>query len=400
MKKISETEFETKKAMEIVKNFSFPRLVGSEGGEKAVKMAKELFNQIDLPLKEEEFMATKFWISTVSQFGTFFAILITGLMIILDIIAPAWNLLLICGILGIAMVAVRLMSGRGGELKVLGTPIKTVNLVGKISAKKSNKAKIILMGHHDTKSQKLTTIQRGACFTFGGVGLIIAILAFTANAIQGLIEQPNTIIQIIAYIGSGLLIICAIPLSLNFLENRSVGALDNASSIASLYGLAKYFKANPLENSEIWILITGAEEMGMMGAHAFLKTHKEELDPKTTFGINFDMVGRVGNVVEYIANCGFPFARPTSKNLNSLAESIAKDHNYPIQGFYLPIGAATDAGVFRNEQIQTMDFINKSASHETHSIKDVPEKYDAELGKQFTIIGAEMALFLDQQNLE
>jgi len=56
--------------------------------------------------------------------------------------------------------------------------------------------------------------------------------------------------------------------------------------------------------------------------------------------------------------------------------------------------------VFRNHGIQTMDFINMKASHETHSTKDVPENYDPDLGKQFTIIAATMAQMLDQQEFK
>lgn len=396
MNLLPESCFNANEAMDIVRKLSFPRLIGSDGEAKAIQLTESLFNKIKLPLKREEFNATKFWMSFASQAGTFIIMLLTGLMVFLSVKAPAWNLFLISCIIIIAIICMRKMSGKS-DLKVIGKKLRTANLVAKIPAKKSVIGKVIFMGHHDSKSQVLTTIQRTIGFTIGGAGLVIALIAFAAIGILSLYNIYLPVLSVIGYAGSGLMIVCAIHLSFNFLQNKSLGALDNASSIASLYEIAKYFKANPLRNCEMWFVITGAEEVGMMGAQAFFREHKSELDPETTYIINYDMAGRKGCEVEYIEKSGFPIPSPTCPRLNNLAKTIAKQYNYSIKGFYLPIGAATDAGALRSRGLNAMDFINKKASYETHSRKDVPDNYDPALAKKFTIIGASMACELDDR---
>jgi len=69
------------------------------------------------------------------------------------------------------------------------------------------------------------------------------------------------------------------------------GASDNASGVAVVMELAQRLKEKPLINSELKILLTGAEEVGMVGMQNFIKRHKRELSPKIDYFINFDSIG-------------------------------------------------------------------------------------------------------------
>jgi len=67
------------------------------------------------------------------------------------------------------------------------------------------------------------------------------------------------------------------------------GANDNASGVAMMLNLAKYFKKNPPGYSLVFIAL-GAEEMGIMGARHFVKNPVFNLD-RIKFLINFDLAG-------------------------------------------------------------------------------------------------------------
>lgn len=67
------------------------------------------------------------------------------------------------------------------------------------------------------------------------------------------------------------------------------GANDNATAVACVLELARYFQQNPLEHTEVWLAFTGAEEVGLLGTHALLDKYGDELRDATF--IDFEMVG-------------------------------------------------------------------------------------------------------------
>ncbi|PKP26360.1 MAG: peptidase M20 [Bacteroidetes bacterium HGW-Bacteroidetes-2] len=105
-------------------------------------------------------------------------------------------------------------------------------------------------------------------------------------------------------------------------ENDSIynGADDNASGIAALLVLAKYFQENKPKNSLIFIALD-AEEMGLQGAKYFVENNKE--NKKIVLNINMDMISR--NVDNELYICGSRF----TKSLENYFKSIAEDA-FPI----------------------------------------------------------------------
>lgn len=67
------------------------------------------------------------------------------------------------------------------------------------------------------------------------------------------------------------------------------GANDNASGIAMLLTLAKYFKDNPPDYSLVFIALS-AEELGLLGAQHFVENPSIDLK-KIKFLVNFDLAG-------------------------------------------------------------------------------------------------------------
>ncbi len=71
------------------------------------------------------------------------------------------------------------------------------------------------------------------------------------------------------------------------------GANDNASGVAALLALARYFNAHPPAYSLVFVA-TDAEEVGLLGAKHFTKHPAIELN-KILVNVNIDMIGDGGN---------------------------------------------------------------------------------------------------------
>jgi len=77
------------------------------------------------------------------------------------------------------------------------------------------------------------------------------------------------------------------------------GADDNASGVAALLNLAKYSKANPPQQTLIFVAFD-AEEQGLLGSKAFVEAPPLDLS-RIKLDVNLDMVSRADNSKLYVA---------------------------------------------------------------------------------------------------
>jgi hypothetical protein len=101
---------------------------------------------------------------------------------------------------------------------------------------------------------------------------------------------------------------CAVTLEWA-LARPSPGANDNASAVAAMLTCAEQLLAQLPGDVELWLVGTGAEEVGCRGMHAFVSAHSDW--PKdSTFFVNFECVG--GGSLHWVrsegtlAKTGFP----------------------------------------------------------------------------------------------
>ncbi len=73
------------------------------------------------------------------------------------------------------------------------------------------------------------------------------------------------------------------------------GAADNASGVAVAITLAERLWKNPVSNWDVEVVLTSAEENGMVGSRAYYHAHREKLVPERTVVLNFDNLG-AGNL--------------------------------------------------------------------------------------------------------
>jgi hypothetical protein len=115
----------------------------------------------------------------------------------------------------------------------------------------------IVMAHRDSKSQPLPLAFRGPAIL---VGVVTWLLLLGAAAFHTAQPLPATAIILLAVLAA----VSGLGLVLCWVDNRSPGALDNASGVVAALGIA----AREAAAGDVAFLITDAEELGLAGARA------------------------------------------------------------------------------------------------------------------------------------
>lgn len=170
------------------------------------------------------------------------------------------------------------------------------------------------------------------------------------------------------------------------LGKYSPGANDNASGVGVLLALAEHYAHNPPGNLQLCFLFLAAEETGMHGSRAFVRSLSSAREPLVG-AINVDMVGS-GNTLRYVRRDGTIVPLSTSADLNEVirqADPSAKAIHYTIKsGDYLPfimqnipaasleVTGSPEAELAYHSKHDTLDLIDESALAMTlHNLQEV-----------------------------
>lgn len=169
--------------------------------------------------------------------------------------------------------------------------VKSHNLVIKDKNASPKTKKLILMAHWDTAPISLLYRPEmvGNFRKSLKMSLILMMVAQFLAISQFLI--PNDFLLLVSNILALYFIIQGITATIDFFRlGYSNGASDNATGVAAAIETAQKLWNKNLQNLDIELVITGAEEVGMIGARAYMKAHYQEFT-KETYLINFDTLG-------------------------------------------------------------------------------------------------------------
>jgi hypothetical protein len=121
----------------------------------------------------------------------------------------------------------------------------------------------------------------------------------------------------------------------------SPGANDDASGVGVILALAERLIQEALAHTEVWLVLTGCEEVGSYGVAAFLDTHVADLGDDAVYVI-LDQVGQ-GRLM-YLSADGLILKRPTHPLALDLARRAADAISNPEGREHVGI-AYTDAAV-------------------------------------------------------
>ena len=261
---------------------SFPnRGIATKNEAKVLDYLSQLFDNQEV--NKEKFRTPKTYISVV---WWLFLGLATGLICL--------NFSSILGlILTFVFVTMALLYFNWYASPITSLPplVTSHNLVIKNTSSAPKAKKLILMAHWDTAPISLLYRPEmvGNFRKSLRISQILMLLAQFIAISQFLLL--NTFLLLVANILAFYFILQGITATIDFVRfGYSNGASDNATGVAAAIETAKKLWSRNLQNIDIELVITGAQEVGMIGARAYMKTHYKEFT-KETYLINFDTLG-------------------------------------------------------------------------------------------------------------
>jgi len=155
------------------------------------------------------------------------------------------------------------------------------------------------------------------------------------------------------------------------------GANDNASGVAAMLTCGEQLLARLPSDVELWVVGTGAEEVGYCGMRALLDAHPDWRADQTCF-VNFESVG--GGSLHWVHSEG-SLARVTyPPTLTELARRLAHDGAF---GEVTPVHlmAGTDGCIPAARELHTLSLVALEADaipRNYHQMEDVAEALDME----------------------
>jgi hypothetical protein len=247
---------------------------------------------------------------------------------------------------------------------------RTANVIGRRAAQVPRMT-MILMAHHDSKSQSL-----GFPFRMGLTVIAIAgVLGLAMVAVLAVVATGFTAIPRLAPALGIATALAALALSTMRSGNRSPGGVDNAGSVAVILAVARALRKALAHDIELVLLSTGAEEDHMVGAMRWLDAHAQAL-ARPVYCLNFDGAGAPGRLV-LIERYGF--GRVFSAELSATARRAAARLGLRPRGIVMLPGIGIDAIPFAHRGIACLTLSSGSLGRATmsvHSAGDVAENLD------------------------
>lgn len=169
------------------------------------------------------------------------------------------------------------------------------NVIGHWPAQTSgaNVRKVILMAHYDTAPVSLLYgPKQQSGFR---ASLILSLGLMLLAAMVATLEAVGIGLPYLTYGRYGLMayfVVQALTGTLGYwLNGCTNGASDNATGVAAALATADRLRQADLPNLAIEVVLTSAEEAGMIGAYYYVEAHKRRWDRDRTMAINFDTLG-------------------------------------------------------------------------------------------------------------
>lgn len=317
--------------------------------------------------------------------------------------------LLFGGFIGALLAVVALWSFRSDlrrrepRLSRLLPAPESVNVVGRFGSTAPAR-RIVLSAHIDSAqagflfSRRLADTfaglagrRRGDRPPFGPLALPEAFMVAAALiAVAGWLGAHGVIFALLTTLTAlGLLLTIALTLQWGFAP-PTPGANDNASAVAAMLICAEQLASQLPADVELWVVGTGAEEVGCCGMQAFVARHAD-WPLETTYFINFECVG--GGRLHYVRSEGVLAKGYFPPQLNEIARRLAGEGWGDVSPTDLL--AATDGHVPAARGYPTLSLISleeNGVPRNYHRIEDTVDALDMGTVVRAADFGAAVAL--------
>lgn len=285
--------------IEILKKIAVPRPDHSEALDQVAAFLKELLTSWNVPFTVQEF--------TLRPYNFFLlglATIILGLLFFFCIYKKKPILALIT----VLVIPVLLILEVELNTHIVSSLITKPGENIIISFKAPDAVReIIFAGHYDSKTDFYDHVQREIItkllplFLLLGIGLSIWI--FFVRRYDSLKKRSITIITLILAAGFTLYTFFAFLRLGGFVfmskESESCGVIDNGTAVVTLLAMAKDINQGKVNigKSNITLLISGGEEVGLQGARFYAQQRFAEKKPELpTMLVNLELVAQNGNM--------------------------------------------------------------------------------------------------------
>lgn len=238
----------------VIRALARPRMTGGPGADAVEADLRARFEALGYQVRELPFRfsmtAGRFTVSNIAAVYTL-GVFVAMLLLISGLAAAAFVTLVLTLILMLAGVGY--MRRHGLENLPWGRSEATNLWIQRPGAR----PRYVFMAHRDSKSQFLPLSMRGPV-------IVIGVLAFIALAVLAFLSLAQYVGTSIVLFTGLLAFVCGLLLVVSWAADYSPGALDNASGLATLLGIA----AREKDADDVAFLITDAEELGLAGARA------------------------------------------------------------------------------------------------------------------------------------
>lgn len=354
------------------REIAFPRYPGTAGDERAREILRRRFAEAGLEVGDEEFSYDLAPALRAIRAVLVTAALLLGAAGLLAVRSVGAAFLLLA--LGLAVGGAMLVWAPGAErLYARSGPTRTANVVARRKVG-TPALTVVLLAHHDSKSQNLSLPFRMG-LTLAAIGGGVALLALLAAGLRGG-AAPGP--PWLPGLPGGVAALALLALSTLRNGNDSPGGVDNAGSLSILLELARDLPAELPRDVEVVFLATGAEEDHMVGAMRWLDAHRGELGGRQVYALNFDGAGAPGKAV---AMTRYGLGRSFSPLLARTARAAARRGGIPLRSIWLPPAMGIDAIPFHHRGVDCLTFSSGSLGRATlavHSAGDVADHLDPE----------------------
>jgi hypothetical protein len=289
------------------------------------------------------------------------------------------------------------------ELNYVASPLQWLlpkglsqNVVAVAESSLAPEHRAVLVGHLDSHRTPWLFGSRARVVLFTVI-VLLSILGGAANMVLYVLGAFTDWAWVFPVTLWPTVILCAVGLL--FLQADTtpftVGANDNASAVGVVLHIAHLLKEHPLLQTEVWVLLSGAEEVGCWGMKDFLRRHQDELSGAAF--INFEAVG-VGET-HYTSREGMTFPYASSDRLMELAATIASRHpDWHSQPRVLGAGY-TETGLVLQRGYEGITLIGLDEAGflpHWHQVSDVLDNLEPEALDQAARIGWEILQEIDR----
>lgn len=249
--------------------------------------------------------------------------------------------LLLTAVLALAIgVPVIVATGGGAPPFTDGTRRRSANLTarpGDDATPDPTSGHLVVVAHVDAKSQRLSFLGRTVAAAVAMLGVLLVVGAGVGAMVGGgeAWVAVGRIGALLAGFGLG-------ATGLAGYGDDSPGALDNASGVAALLALAEALPARLRGRARLTLVVTGAEELGLVGADRWVARHRHELHRASV--VNLDTVGGRGPLLL----TGHDRSRGvgTARALADVLAVAADEAGVPLVRRMVPFPGGVDSFVF------------------------------------------------------